>query len=131
MHNYYNFGLPFRGPLYMGGGYSGPSVEEQNWLAEREAERQREAIRAERQLAEDEARRQNEEAEASAARAATEQAEELAAREATQEAMAQNASEAAAARSGTSDSSLSYRDVSLQAFQRGLIPDPDEEGRPE
>ncbi len=129
--NYYNFGLPFRGPLYTGGGYSGPSVEEQNWLAEKEAERMREQIRAERQLAEDEARRQKEEAEASAARAATEEAEELAAREATQEAMAQNASEAAQARGEAAGSSLSYRDVSLQAFQRGLIPDPDEEGRPE
>lgn len=127
--NYYNFGLPFRGPLNKG--YSGPTVAEQDWLASREADRQAESIRAERQLAEDEARRQKDEAEAAARATATEEAEELAAREATQEAAAQAASEAAQARGETSDSSLSYRDVSLAAFQRGLIPDPDEEGRPE
>lgn len=116
-----------------GGGSSGPSVQEQDWLAQRDAQRQRDLIRFERQLAEDEARRQREEAEEAARIAAEQEAAEAAARVEAQEAAAQNATDMKLAEGFNSNSSLSYRDVSLQAFQRGgLIPEPDQgEERPE
>lgn len=122
-------GIDMKFARFGGGGYSGPTVQEQDWMAEREAERQRKMMQEERSLAEQEAKNQREEAEAAARATAEAEAAEEAAKISGQDALAQAASEAAQARSATSDSSLSYRDVSLQAFQRGLIPDPD--GRPE
>ena len=109
---------------YGGGGYKGPSVQEQDWLATKEAERQKELMRTERELAESEAKRQREEAEAAARGVAEEEAEELAMKTAAQEASAQAASDAAAAQGAQSSGSLSYRDVNVDAFRRGLIPDP-------
>jgi len=112
--NPYLFGLPFRGPLYSSGGYSGPSEEALREQREEERAFQIEMMERQRQNALDDAARAKREAEEEAEAAARADADERS----RQEAMAQNASEAAMARGANANSSLSERETSSLAFIR-------------